>query len=168
MGVDLVYEMLAAGKRRRESRDALAAADIRALPFPANRFDTTWCRLVLGHLPKLEPAYHELARVGVPGGYLIVTDFHAEAMSAGHVRTFRDRAGVLHAVDSYHHTRRAHEHAAREAGFRLDSAREWTVGPEIKHCYAAATALDQYERQIGVPLLLAFRFSKEGGSHRQL
>lgn len=160
VGVDLVYEMLAAGRRLRNLGHRVAAADIRALPFPADNFDTIWCRLVLGHVPDLRPAYQEFFRVSRLGGHLIVTDFHPGAVSAGHARTFRDGRGVLHAVETHPHTSQHHEAAAREAGFRLDRSREWRVGPEVRRFYQEASALERYEQQRGMPLVMALRFAK--------
>lgn len=160
VGVDLVYDMLAAGVRHHNRRHRLAAADIRALPFAAEHFDTIWCRLVLGHMPDLRPAYQEFFRVSKPGGRLVVTDFHPAALSAGHARTFRDERGLLRAVETHPHTAEHHQQTAREAGFRLERARDWRVGPEVRPFYQAASALEQYRQQEGMPLLLALRVVK--------
>lgn len=160
VGVDLAPEMLTAGGRHHDRRHRLAAADIRALPFAAERFDTIWCRLVLAHLPDLGPAYGEFFRVSRSGGCLIVTDFHPAALSAGHARTFRDPRGRLHAVETHPHPVERHARAADEAGFRMELARDWRVGPEIRPVYQAASALERYQDQLGMPLVMAFRFAK--------
>lgn len=160
VGVDLVYEMLAAGGRQHDRRHRLAATDIRNMPFAADTFDIIWCRLVLGHLPDLRPAYQEFFRVSKPGGRLVVTDFHPEALSAGHARTFRDERGLLHAVETHPHTTEQHERAAREAGFRVERTRDWRVGPEVRPFYQEASALERYQQQRGMPLLLALRVVK--------
>src|SRR5215475_5033850 len=90
VGVDLSEHMLTAGGAAR-----VAVADVRSLPFADHEFDLVWCRLVLGHLPDLAPAYAELARVCRPAGHVLVTDFHSDAAAAGHTRSFRDDAGVV-------------------------------------------------------------------------
>ena len=109
VGMDLSPNMLAAG-----GAPNVVDGDVRAMPFPSNRFDMVWCRLVLGHLPDLLPAYRELARVCMPGGHVFVTDFHPAAAAAGHRRTFTDPAGTVHEIEHYVHTN--HMNAARDAG----------------------------------------------------
>lgn len=160
VGVDLVYSMLANARRRHGRTLLLAAADVRILPFARNTFDVIWCRLVLGHVQNLRPAYAELHRVGRPGASVVVTDFHAEALSSDHARTFRDAQGTLHAVETHLHTQADHESSAREAGLSLESWKEWCVGSEVRRFYEKAGALDRYQRQSGLPLLLALRFIK--------
>jgi ubiquinone/menaquinone biosynthesis C-methylase UbiE len=63
-------DMLAAG-----GASNVVTGDVRAIPFPSERFDMVWCRLVLGYVPDALQAYMELARVCKPGGYIFVTDF---------------------------------------------------------------------------------------------
>jgi SAM-dependent methyltransferase len=159
-GIDLVFEMLARGRRVPGRPAATGAADLRALPFSAARFDVAWCRLAAGHLPALAPLYEELARVLRPGGCAIVTDFHPEAIRRGHARIFRDAAGDSHAVEHNVHEPGDHERAAREAGLSFDSGGWLGVGCEVRPFYERAGKLDRYARDAGMPLLLALRFSR--------
>jgi malonyl-CoA O-methyltransferase len=152
VGVDLVVEML---EVRSGASALIAAADLRALPFRAHTFHVVWCRLAAGHLPELARLYGELARVARPGAHLIVTDFHPAAARAGHTRTFRDERGAARTIEHFHHDVEAHAAAARPAGLVLDSVREPAVGPEVRGFYADAGRLDAYERQLGLPLVLA-------------
>lgn len=153
IGVDLVPEMLAAARHR--GGVALAAGDIRALPLASGAFDVVWCRMVLGHLPELTTAYRELARVTRSGGRLIVSDFHPEAVVAGHTRTFRDPKGRPHAVEHHTHSMAEYERAARRVGWTIDRTSEVAAGPEERPFYERAGRIDQYERERGLPLVLA-------------
>jgi len=157
VGVDLVEAMLRRAAVR-ELPGALAVADVRALPFPAARFDVVWCRLVLGHVPALEVAYAELARVLRPEGTLVVTDFHPAAARAGHQRTFRDAGGLLRAVEHHVHDPHEHLHAAAAAGLRPVGRDEPAVGPAVEAWYQAASALERYRADQGLPLVLALAF----------
>jgi malonyl-CoA O-methyltransferase len=156
VGVDLSAEMLACST----DDHALAAGDVRALPLATASFDVVWCRLVIGHVRELARAYGELARVCRAGGDVIVTDFHPDAVAAGHRRTFRDALGVRREVEHYVHTAQAHATAARAAGLVAAKQRDACVGPAVEQFYAAAGRLDAYEMQKGLRLVLALAFRK--------
>ena len=158
VGVDLVPEMLGAARHR--SGAALAAGDIRALPLARGAFDVVWCRMALGHLPELTSAYGELARVTRLGGRLVVSDFHPEAVVAGHARTFRDAQGRPHAVEHHMHSMAEYERAARAVGWTIDRTSEVAAGPEEKPFYERTGRLEQYERERGLPLVLAMRCTR--------
>jgi SAM-dependent methyltransferase len=159
-GIDLVFEMLARGRRVPGRPATTGAADLRALPFSGARFDVAWCRLAAGHLPALAPLYAELARVLRPGGCAVVTDFHPEAIRRGHARIFRDAAGSSHAVEHVVHESGDHEAAARAAGLVFDSGGWLGVGSEVRPFYERAGKLDRFARDAGMPLLLALRFAR--------
>ena len=185
VGVDLVPEMLTAGRRAAQlegGRSApvhmrapelvperagawatslhLVAADLRALPLPAASFDLVWCRLAIGHLPDPAAAYLELGRVCRPGGAVVVTDFHPAAARAGHRRTFRDPDGRLRELEHYAHDGTDHVEAAVRARLDLVCVREAPVGAEIRAFYARAGRLDLYDSQRDVPLVLALLFRR--------
>lgn len=169
VGVDLVPEMLLAarrdaprprGARGTRALPLLAAADARALPFPDASFDVVWCRLVLGHLPRLEPAYRELTRVSRPDAHVVVTDFHPEPARAGQARSFRDAAGHVHAIQHHVHLVADHERAAAAVGLRPAARRDLAIGPEVRRFYEEARMLEQYERHRGVPFVLALAFRR--------
>src|SRR3954468_20687428 len=143
VGIDASPEMLAA-----TNYGVKAAADLRALPFPDHSFDLIWCRLVLGHVPDLRPAYRELARVC--RAQLLVTDFHSHAVAAGRKRSFRDRAGREHEVEHHCHGEAGHVTAAQQAGFVLAERMDGSVAPSIRHFYAQAGRLKAYEADFGL------------------
>lgn len=153
VGIDLVPEMLRAAAT--DPGGALrTAADVRALPFPAATFDLLWLRLVAGHLPALEDAYRELGRVASGGAALVVSDFHPEAVAAGHRRTFRDEAGRIRAVEHHVHTVGDHERVARGTGWTIDRLVEAPAGEAERAYYARAGRLEQLERERALPLIL--------------
>ena len=155
-GVDVSIEML----RRAHSSAIVAASDARALPFRDAAFDVVWCRLMIGHLPAIAPAYSELARVVRVGGTVIVSDLAPDAARAGHQRTFRGSDGVVREVEHFVHDTDAQIAAARAARLDVVAHRTGFVGPEIRHFYADARRLTTYEAQIGLPLVVAFSFVK--------
>ena len=158
VGVDLSPEMLA----RAEDQPLLAAADIGALPVADGTFDVVWCRLVIGYVGALERAYAELARACTPGGTVLVTDFHPAAVAAGHRRTFRDSRGELHELESHAHEPDAHRAAAQRAGLSLRTRCDGVVGETVRGFYERAGRMDMYERQLGLPLVLALLYVRTG------
>ena len=153
VGIDLSQSMLAAGRARN-----VVTGDVREIPFDSDRFDMVWCRLVLGYVPDLLPAYQELARVSIPGGYVFVSDFHPDAAAAGHRRTFTDQAGTVHEIENYVHDN--HMDAAMDAGLSIVSHRDAAVGSSIRDFYVRGIGLEAYKRDIGLKLVSAFLFRK--------
>ncbi|MFA6112679.1 MAG: class I SAM-dependent methyltransferase [Sphingomonas sp.] len=161
VGVDLSPEMLDAGDVANDPAISLLVGDVRALPLPGAAFDITWCRLVIGHLPDCVPVYAELARVTVPGGMAIVSDFHPRAHDAGHRRTFRSD-GVVHEVEHHVHALTDHRAAAAMAGLHLVEIREAAIGPAVRPFYDRADRLALYDEHVGLPVVLALAFLREG------
>ena len=160
VGVDLVPEMLAGAGPERAAAGSLAAADVRALPFGAGRFDLIWLRLVAGHLPSLEPAYRELARVATPAARLVVSDFHPAAVAAGHARTFRDADGRVHAVEHHAHGVDDHARASGAAGWTMERVLEAPAGEPERPYYTRAGRSAQLERERDLPLVLVMCFRR--------
>jgi malonyl-CoA O-methyltransferase len=163
VGADICREMLTTGGQR-----CVAVADIRSLPFPTGYFDVIWCRLVLGHLSHPVPAYRELARVCCAGGSLFVSDFHPEAVAAGHRRSFRDSSGTLFAVEHHVHDVPSHVAMAAEAGFGAQAQRAGRIGRSVERLYAQAERMPAYERNFGLPVVAAFLFQRtaDAPAHR--
>ena len=163
VGVELSPEMLAAGRAVHAfgPEVQLQVGDLRALPLPDGAFDLVWCRLVIGHLDECGGAYAELGRVTRTSGRVIVTDFHPLAHAAGHRRTFR-QGGAVHEVVHRVHPVEAQVAAAAAAGLTLIEQREAAVGPEVRAYYEAAGKLAAYEAQIGLPVVLALAFGRDG------
>lgn len=162
VGIDLVFEMLAQQRFQAGVARAalLAAGDVCALPIRAAAFDVLWCRLVLGHVPDLMPAYHELARVAQPGATLVVTDFHPAARAAGHTRTFRDGGGRTHVVEDHDHSAELHVDVAGHAGWTLVRQTDMAVDASVRPIYEEADAIERYRQQVGMKLVILFVFER--------
>lgn len=153
IGIDVSPEMLAAG-----SATNVITGDVRSMPFASNRFDMVWCRLVLGHVRDPLRAYLELCRVCLPGGYVFVTDFHPDAVAAGHRRSFTDQSGRVHEIEHYVH--RNHIDLASQAGLSLVSYQDGSVGPSILEYYLRGLGRRAYERDFNLKLVAAFLYRR--------
>ena len=158
VGVDLSREMLAAGAGGGHS---VATADVRALPVAEAAFDLVWCRLVIGHVAEIGAVYQELARVCRPGGTVVITDFHPEAVAAGHRRSFRDATGQVREIEHHLHPPESHQAWAELTGLRLLTSSAGRVGPILRPFYRNAGRMDAYEQQLGLALVLALAFRRE-------
>jgi malonyl-CoA O-methyltransferase len=160
-GVEPSWGFSAAGAASRLGRPELTVLQGHAgdLPVADTSFDVAWCRLVLGHVAELGPAYAEMARALVPGGTAVVSDFHPEAHAQGHRRTFRSPDGVWE-IETYAHALAAHVIAAEDAGLVLVDSAEACVGPVVRHLYAEAGRLGLYKQHLGMPLVFALRFER--------
>jgi len=162
VALDASDDMLAAGI----SRDGpltgvrLVVGDMRDMPLPGRAFDIVWCRLVLGHLPRIDEAYAELARVADFGAMVIVSDFHAAAVEAGHRRSFRVGSEVFE-LEHYVHTAEDHIEAAEAAGLTLVQVRDAAIGPDVLSFYESAGRADAYPDHLGLPVVLALAFLRD-------
>jgi malonyl-CoA O-methyltransferase len=153
VGVDLVPEMLRAGGSSAGGSHRVAG-DVLRLPFRDAAFDLVWCRLVLGHVEDAARAYAELARISRAGADLVVSDFHAAAVAAGHARTFRDPGGSVREIE--HHARTGDEHAAvaRAQGWTVTGTLEAPAGEPERHFYERAGRLAQLAAEATLPLVM--------------
>ncbi|MBE3556087.1 MAG: class I SAM-dependent methyltransferase [Firmicutes bacterium] len=81
IGIDVTPEMIQTARALAQERGVtnvdFQVADAAQLPFPENCFDRVTCRMAMHHFPHLEQVLHEVARVLVPGGQLLVVDHYA-------------------------------------------------------------------------------------------
>lgn len=124
VGIDLSLAMLRAASAA--SPDArLLQADLRSLPLAPSSIDLAVCSLALCHLPEIESALGEIARVLRPGGTLVVADPHGRAAYAGG-QGFVGSGGVRRSRFVRNHYRQAEEwfDAFLATGFIVESCRE--------------------------------------------
>ena len=91
---------------------------LNTLPFKSNHFELVVCGLVLCHIPNLMQATDEFSRVTREGGYLLVTDFHPNAVAAGW-RTEFAQQDASYSLPNTGHSRDDYLEAVEMAGFTL-------------------------------------------------
>lgn len=94
-----------------------------SIPLASGCVDVVISGLVLGHLPSLDDALHEIARVLKSGGSAIISDFHPYQYFAGARRTF-SADGKAYQVEHYPHLLADYVTVAAHAGLRLTALRE--------------------------------------------
>lgn len=94
-------------------------ATLNALPLQAQSIDVVICGLALGHLPTIEGALAEIARVLAPAGIALVSDLHASIFQKGAQRTFTADDGKRYAVEHYPHNLSDYQQVAESVGLRV-------------------------------------------------
>ena len=74
VGIDIVPELLAEGRKRAPANVELLEADATALPFERGSFDIVATARTLHHVPRPELVLAEMNRVLRPGGTMVVID----------------------------------------------------------------------------------------------
>jgi SAM-dependent methyltransferase len=83
VGVDVDSETVAGARARTNDLVEFVEADIRALPFPDDSFDTITCFEAIEHLENPNDAFDEFARVLRPGGVLFVSSPNRDVYTPG-------------------------------------------------------------------------------------
>jgi ubiquinone/menaquinone biosynthesis C-methylase UbiE len=122
-GVDASPAMLAEAAAK-SSALTLVEARIDALPFATGEFDAAVCALLFDHLPRIDHAIGELARVVRPGGRLLISNIHPTMALVGANAAFRDVNGDPNYMRSYHHPVSSYFDAFRTHGLTVLDCRE--------------------------------------------
>lgn len=137
IGVDVSPEMLERARARVPDGD-FRVGDLESLPVESHSVDLAVCALALDHVPQLEPALRELARVVRPGGRVIVSDFHPFNLVLGGGALFPKADGTFAFVRSYRHDLSEYVGAFRASGLEVRGClepawgareAEWIGGP---------------------------------------
>lgn len=135
IGVDGSPEMLAFA-RKRVPEGEFAAGDLTALPIPDGMADLVVCSLALTHVRALEPVMAEFARVLRPGGQLVISDIHPDAVARGLNPSVRLEDGSPGRIASYPHAIGHYVRAALAVGLQVrrceePGSRSGGVGEEL-------------------------------------
>jgi SAM-dependent methyltransferase len=132
LAIEKSPEMLAVARTKSSalglSRIYFYEGDIaRRLPVPVHSVDLAVCALALCHIRPLHETVSALCATIRPGGYLLITDLHPVAVSAGLVTLFSHR-GVQHAIETVKHSRDDYLYAMETARARLVATRDLLLG----------------------------------------
>jgi malonyl-CoA O-methyltransferase len=146
MSVDFCLEML------EQAPPPAIQADAAQLPLSDGCSDVTICAFALGYAPE---CFTELARITRPGGVLLVSDVHPEALERGWTRSFRHNGGVVQV---------AHQRYSigdlRAPGLELTALEQPLLGPQEREIYAQAGRLDLFANACQQPAIFVARWIK--------
>jgi SAM-dependent methyltransferase len=95
VGVDLSIPMLREVARKPEITGRVVCGDGLRAPFRTGSADVVVSTLALGHMQPVGAAMAELARLAAPGAWVMVTDFHPDALRRGWKRTFQSHGETI-------------------------------------------------------------------------
>ena len=116
--------------------------------------------LTIAHIEKIELAFLEWTRVLKPGGEMILTDYHPEALARGAKRTFQ-LEGKTVAIKNFIHSTNKIRLLAEQLGFSELHFIEKSVDESVKHYYEEQRALELFERYKGMPIIYGIYLKKK-------
>jgi len=153
-GVDASPWMLAQAATKDPDLE-LVEGRVDALPFPTDEFDAAICALLFDHLPSIDQAVGELARVVRPGGRLLISNIHPTMALAGAHASFRDANGDPNFMRSSHHSVSSYLAAFRAHSLTVVDCREpaWDIDRARAQFAFVPDAVLQ-EAVVGLPMAL--------------
>jgi malonyl-CoA O-methyltransferase len=100
----------------------------------------------------------EVARVLRPGGSLLYSDFHSEAIGAGMTRSFKDATNVTRTVPHQVYDVACQRDALAAAGLTVEALTEIRMGIELTEDFPGSEQV--YREWHGVPVVLVVRARK--------
>lgn len=120
-------------------------ADARSLPLRDGSADLVICAFALGYAPRCFP---ELARITRPGGMLLVSDVHPQALKRGWTRTFRSRGEKIQVSSEPYEIR-----DLRAPGLEPSRLLEPRLGAPEREIFEQAGRLDLFEAACREPAI---------------
>ena len=158
-GYDVSTEMLAVLKKKFPQQKTFRLTG-NHLAEPAHSADIIISTLALAHIPDAKAALEEWVRVLKPGGDIIITDYHPDALTKGGNRTFK-HGEILVAVKNFVHSIEQVTHIARQLDLSVLRISERRIDESVKSWYEKQHALAVYEKFKGVPIIYGIHLKKK-------
>lgn len=118
------------------------------LSFPTEHFDLVVCALALCHVPDIDAAIAGCTRALRPGGHLLITDFHPQAIANGWETTvFRGEDAYI--LPNSRHSRAAYLDAVTNAGCQLIHVEEVLVREQPREAILWGGDVEEFLRNYG-------------------
>ncbi len=118
--------------------------------------------LTIAHIPDARKAFREWARILRPGGDILLTDYHPDALAKGASRSF-ETGGKKITIRNHVHSLEDIQQWAARAGLSIVAQLEKNIDETARPYYAAQGALALYEQYKGTPIIYAMHLKKEYG-----
>ncbi len=118
--------------------------------------------LAVAHIAAVENAFREWDRVLRPGGELIITDYHPEALTKGGKRTFKHEGKTV-AVKNHIHSIEKIRGLTKQLGWKEIRFTERVIDDSVKGYYERQHALELFDSFINVPIIYGIYLKKADG-----
>jgi len=115
--------------------------------------------LAIAHIENIEEAFKEWDRVLKPGGDIIITDYHPEALSKGGNRTFKYNNQLI-AVKNYIHSVANVKEITGQLHWQAKRFIEKKIDKSMIPYYKKQNALHVFEQFEGVPIIYGIHLKK--------
>ena len=159
IGFDVSKEMLLVLQQKFPAHKTIRLTD-HHIDLPDASCDLIVSTLALAHIPEAGKALAEWERVLKPGGEILLTDYHPDALAQGGNRTFKHE-GKLVAVKNYVHSIQSVVHIAKQLNWELMRITERKIDERVKGYYEKQGALAVYEKFKGVPIIYGIHLKKK-------
>ena len=99
-GCDACEQMLSEATKISSLRGRVALADAECIPVCSSMADLVLCSVSLGYFHNIGRVFREFARASKPGGFVAVSDLHADALASGWTRSFK-LSGQRYELENY-------------------------------------------------------------------
>jgi ubiquinone/menaquinone biosynthesis C-methylase UbiE len=126
---------------------------------PDNAADLLISTLTIAHIGNITGMFAEWNRVLKPGGEVLLTDYHPEALARGARRTFRTN-GKHHSIVNHVYYLETVRSVAQSNGLQVVRLEERLIDQYVKHYYESQGALELYQRFQQVPIIYGMHLKK--------
>ncbi len=159
IGYDVSEGMLAELKKKFAGAQSHKLKGIHLPELNDESCDIVISTLAIAHIQNVEEALTEWNRVLKPGGEILITDYHPEALLKGGNRSFKHNGKIIE-VKNYIHTIEDVKKIARQLHWNMLRLIEKKIDSSMLPYYEKQNALEVYERFKGVPIIYGVHLKK--------
>jgi len=149
-GIDITPKILTEAARKPGVQGRIAEADTACLPFAAGSFSLAVCAFVFGYVERQEETIRELARVVKPGGRIILSDLHPEALRRRWTSSFRSGESVYE-IQRRRYSLGEIRAAACSQGLQERKLVEAHFGEPERSIFLRAGKAERFDEVTGIP-----------------
>jgi ubiquinone/menaquinone biosynthesis C-methylase UbiE len=160
LGFDVSPGMLQQLKAKYPKAETYLLHDATLPQLPTSSCDLLLSTLTVAHIPDITAAFTEWSRVLKPGGQLIITDYHPEALARGGQRTFRDKHQKTIAIRNQVYPLTQITDLANRLNLAPLRVIERRIDASMRPWYEKQGASAIFERFLGVPIIYGMQLKR--------